>query len=108
MSAPLTRYGGRIVAGDRQTLDSQYGRESLTVSALVPTVMLRHHLGRTHVGTSPLEVALDVARAVKRQRAKGVTAWSREMRRETYAAALWLHAENRAEYGYVMGGGFGV
>jgi hypothetical protein len=87
-----------------QTLESQWDREPLTIDSLVPTVMLRHHLGRVHIGTSDLDVARDTWSAIKQ--APNQEAWTREIRRQTLAAALWLHAENRAEYAHVMSGRF--
>jgi hypothetical protein len=83
-----------------QTLESQWDRDPLTVDQLIPTSMLRFHLGRVHVGTSDLEVARDVWRAM----AKRPNDYTRPVRRETLAAALWIHHEHRAEYMGVMSG----
>ena len=85
-----------------QTLESQYGGDPLTVDALVPTAVMRVMLSRTHVATSDLDVARDIWRRMK------ISAedprWTRELRRQTLAAALWLHTEGRREYVAVMSG----
>ena len=80
-----------------QTLESSYGGPALTVADEIPTVALRHKLGQTHVGTPDREVLRIVRDAIRRQ------SYSREQRRETLRAALWIHRENRAEYRWVMG-----
>lgn len=85
-----------------QTLESQWGRDPLTVGADIPTVATRFHLGRVHVGTPPLEVARETWAAIK----IAPVTYDRRQRRETIAAALWLHAENYAEYVAVMSGRF--
>jgi hypothetical protein len=79
------------------------GDPDLTVDSLVPTVFLRWWLGDVHVGTSDLEVAREVWARIKKQ---NDPAWTPELRRQTLAAALWLHHENRAEYAAVMSGRF--
>lgn len=88
-----------------QTLVSEWDREPLTVADLVPTVALRYHFARVHVGTSDREVLRETREAVRCARASDPR-WTREVVKQTYAAALWLHRENRAEYGAVMGGGW--
>jgi hypothetical protein len=68
--------------------------------------MLGFHLGRTHIGTSDGEVLRDTVRAIRKAAAANPEPWTREMRRETLRAALWIHHENRAEYTRVMSGMF--
>lgn len=88
-----------------QTLTSEWGRKPLTVASDVPTVALRFRLGRTHVGTCDLEVARDVWQAIRQANSHGtVPLYSRRARRETLAAALWIHHEQRAAYACVMSG----
>jgi len=91
---------------ETQTLTSEWNREPLTIAAMVPTAMLRFHLGRTHIGTSDGEVLRDTARAIRKAATANPEPWTREIRRETLRAALWLHHENRAEYARVMSGTF--
>jgi len=79
------------------------------VAANVPTVMLRYHLGNVHVGTSDEDVIEEVRRAIQRAAAANgpeAAEWTGETIRQTLAAALWLHHENRAEYTGVMSGTF--
>ena len=87
---------------NEQTLTSQWGREPLTVNAEVPTVMLRHRLGREHIGTSDEAIVALVDEAIGR----APVSFTAEQRKQTLAAALWIHAENRAEYAAVMSGRF--
>jgi len=84
-----------------QTLESQWGREPLTVDATVPTVALNSILGWTHVGTSDADVEADV-----RERLAKVDdgRWTPALVEQTVAAALWIHAENRALYVAVTSG----
>jgi hypothetical protein len=89
-----------------QTLTSQWGQQPLEVADCVPTRMLRFKLGRTHVGTSDLEVARMIVAAMGTARADAPDAWTRQVQRETLQAGLWLHRENRREYGGVMSGRF--
>jgi hypothetical protein len=84
-------------------LESEWGRSPLTVDDLVPTVLLRFRLGRTHVGTPTLDVCRDTWKSVKHA-ADRDPRWTRELRKQTLAAAIWLHHENRAEYHAVMSG----
>ena len=81
-----------------QTLESQYGGPDLTVSDETPTSALRWKLGKTHVMTSDREVLRMVRDAIK---AQGF--YTRDQRRQTLRAALWIHRENRAEYLWVCG-----
>ena len=83
-----------------QTLESQWGREPLIVAAEIPTVMLRHRLGRVHVGTPDSEVEELVRKAI----AEAPHPFSEQQSDETVAAALWLHHENRSVYAHVMSG----
>jgi len=87
-----------------QTLKSQWDRDPLTVEDCIPTSMLHFKLGRTHVGTPMREVLREVHDAIKR--APNQEAWTREVRRQTLAAAAWMHLENRAEYARVVSGTF--
>lgn len=84
-----------------QTLTSEYGRPPLEVDDLVPTVMLRYHLGSVHVGTPTRAVLRETRDAIRKQRD---ARWTRDLRKQTLAAAAWIHAENLALYQYVMGG----
>lgn len=87
-----------------QTLISQYDRPPLTVDRLVPTVSLRFLLGRTHVATPPADVEAEVRDRIVSTRHRAPADWTDDIVEETVAAAVWLHAENLAEYRYVMGG----
>lgn len=87
-----------------QTLTSEWGQEPLTVDSIVPTVALRHHLGRVHVGTPVREVLRETRDAIRKAPKRQQVLWTREIRKQTLAAAAWLHTENRAEYAAVMGG----
>lgn len=88
-----------------RTHESMWGREPITVDALVPTRSIDYHLARTHVGT-PLAEVLDEVRAEVEQVSMGpqATLWTEVRIRETLAYAEWRHEENRAEYRAVMGG----
>ena len=86
--------------GRTQTLESQWGRPSLTVAAEIPTRALRHKLGRVHVGTDEGELLREIAAAMLRS----PDSYSDEQQRQTLEAARWLHAENRAEFAAVMAG----
>lgn len=88
----------------RQTFRSQYGRKGISVSERCPTRALRSRLGRTHVGTSVAVVESMVRDAVAGQRAAGNAGWTKVLENEAVRFALWQHAENRAEYEFVMGG----
>lgn len=89
---------------DRRTHESSYGREPITVDALVPTRSVDHHLDRIHVGT-PLSEVLDETREQIEQVSMGPEGplWTPERIAETLAYTEWRHLENRAEYAWVMG-----
>lgn len=87
----------------QRMLKSDWGRESLTVGPEIPTVALRHILGRVHVMTPDEEVTAMVTERIDRANEKRER-YSAEQREQTIAAALWLHHENRAEYVAVMSG----
>lgn len=87
----------------KQVCKSQYGRKGITVSAACPTVAIAQKLGRVHVGTPAAEVEDMVREAVAAQRAAGNAAWTESFEREAIRYALWRHAENGAEYAWVMG-----
>jgi hypothetical protein len=82
-----------------QTLTSQYDREPLEVADEIPTFALRHVLGWTHVATPADEVE-----AMVREKAAKAGGYTPAQIEQTVAAALWLHAENLAEYTWVMAG----
>jgi hypothetical protein len=94
---------GKIKSVKRQSFRSQYGRPSISVSAACPTYALKNRLSRTHVGTSFEEVEAMVREAAAAQREAGNVGWTVKMEAEAVRFALWRHAENRAEYGWVMG-----
>jgi hypothetical protein len=81
-----------------QTLTSQYGREPLTVADEIPTRALEFRLGRIHVMTPPEEVEREIREAI----ARSSQPYTEQQVAETVAAALWIHAENRAQYVGVM------
>lgn len=97
---------GRTVEGGTQTLTSSWDREPLTVDAKVPTQWLDYYLGGVHVGTSTLEVCREVWRRIKKAEKRNPDGWTRELRKQTLAAAIWIHAENLACYLRVMSGRF--
>lgn len=82
-----------------QTLESQWGREPLTVSFEIPTVMLRFRLAREHVSTPDDAIVTLVSEAVDRQ-----GTYTAEQRAETLAAALWIHHEQQAAHRAVATG----
>lgn len=90
----------------RQTFKSQYGRRGITVSGYCPTRSITHKLARTHVRTTASEVEEIIRKAVARQRKrpKGHEEWTTAAENEAVRFALWRHAENAAEYNFVMGG----
>jgi len=92
-------------ADTERTHESLWGREPITVDALVPTRAIDYHLARTHVGT-PLTEVLDEVRAEIEQVSMGpqATLWTEVRIAQTLAYAEWRHEENRAEYAAVMGG----
>lgn len=79
---------------ETQTLTSQYGRESLTLPAEIPTVALRWKLGYVSVGAPEDEIVTLVKRLAK--------GFNPQQLADTIAAALWIHRENGAEYTFVM------
>ena len=83
-----------------QTFESQYGREPITVDGKVPAFSIDWLLGRVHVGTSDADIESDF----RRRLAGSDTAHPKQLADDVIRYALWRHAENRAEYGYVMGG----
>ena len=85
-----------------QHLDSGWDREPIEVSDLCPTIAIRRKLGDVHVGTRPDEVEALIREAARTSKDKRVTP---ELTDESIRFALWQHAENRAEYAYVMGPG---
>lgn len=93
--------------GKRQVFRSQYGRKGITVSAECPTFAIRRKLGNVHVGTPDAAIE-DMIRnapgAQSRTDQRTGTAITDQQIAEAVRFALWQHAENRAEYGYVMGG----
>ena len=84
-----------------QHRDSQYGRESIDVDDAVPLFAIDHKLGNVHVGTPDADVVKLLERGVQDSQDPR---WTRSLIDEAIRYALWAHAENRAEYGYVMGG----
>jgi hypothetical protein len=84
-----------------QTLESQWGREPLTVGSEIPTVALRDILGRVHVGTPD-----DRVMEMIEERLDRIGGYTAEQRAQTLQAAVWLHHENLAEYMTVMSGRF--
>lgn len=93
----------RATVQSRQRFRSQYGRPSISVSALCPTRALDWRLGRTHVGTPAVEVETMVRAQVRAQREPGNAGWTSRLEAEAVRYALWRHAENLAEYRWVMG-----
>jgi hypothetical protein len=84
-----------------QTFKSQYGRKGIRVSDLCPTRSITRMLGKTHVGTLPETVAATVRLSAT---AKDDERWTPALVTEAVRFALWRHAENLAEYQFVMGG----
>ena len=87
-----------------QYIRSGYGRKGIRVDDRCPTRAIRHHLGRTHVGTPVSEVSADVQAEIDRQKVDAPDDWSPLMVRQALRFTQWQHEENRAEYRYVMGG----
>jgi hypothetical protein len=89
-----------------QVLKSQYGRKGIRVDDVVPTHALTSWLGRMHVGTPAGEVETMVRAQVTLNRRKSDDqGWTDRLAEETVRFALWRHAENLAEYVWVMNGG---
>jgi hypothetical protein len=89
-----------------QVFKSGYGRKGIRVDDVVPTHALTGWLGRTHVGTPAEEVETVVRAQVEANRRKSDDqGWTDQLAEETVRFALWQHAENLAEYCWVMGGG---
>jgi hypothetical protein len=55
------------------------------------------------VGTHADDIAGMIREAVAAQRAGGNEQWTDQLEREAIRYALWQHAENLAEYQWVMG-----
>lgn len=87
----------------RQKFRSQYGRRGISVSAGCPTRAITHRLGRTHVATSDDDIAQMIRDALDSYGREADARWTPALEREAIRFALWRHAENRAEYAWVMG-----
>ena len=87
-----------------QTLKSRFGRDSLTVDAKTPTVAITDMLGWTHVATPAREVRRQIVEKIRAARLAGVEGYTRQIRSDSIAAAIWLHEENRCEYRWIAGG----
>ncbi len=87
-----------------RTHESNWGRESITVDALVPTASIDYHLNRIHVGTPVEELLADTRKRItKVAKGKDAALWTPERIAQTLAYTEWRHLENRAEYRWVMG-----
>lgn len=86
----------RLDAKPMQTLKSAYDRDSLEVPDEIPTSALRYILGSVHVATPPDEVEKFIRDRCKRNK------YTEEQIELTVKAGLWIHAENLAEYKWVM------
>lgn len=90
-----------------QVFKSQYGQKGCIVSDQCPTLAIDQRLRTVHVSTPDTEVAGMVREAVQVQRGTSIRnfqAWTDKREREAVRYAVWRHRENRAEYGWVMGG----
>ncbi len=85
-----------------QTHTSRFDRTPITVSVACPTFMIGRRLGRVHVATPDIEVEELIRAAVASMREQGVDGWTDEAEQEAVRFALWQHAENLAEYRWVM------
>ncbi len=88
---------------DTQTHTSRYGRDPITVSIVCPTGSIRWKLGHVHVATPDEEVEEMISEAVTARIEAGDADWTAELGVEAVRFALWAHAENLAEYHWVMG-----
>ena len=89
---------------ESQSFRSQYGRKGIRVAGPVPTYAIRRHLGNVHVGASFADVERETREQIQQQIDAGADGWTEAIIRDTVRFTLWQHAENRAEYAYVMGG----
>lgn len=87
-----------------QTFKSQYGRAGIRVDDVVPTRSVTLRLNRTHVATPAAEIEALVRDQISSRIDIGATGWDKRIVAQTVRFALWRHAENLAEYRYVMGG----
>jgi len=71
-----------------------------------PDAMIRQIVGRCHVGQSYLSVVRYVCSRLRHGRQTFLNA-SKDQRRLLIAMTIEQHKRNRAEYGDVMGGGWG-
>jgi hypothetical protein len=77
------------------------------VNPQVPTVAIDRIMGRVHVGTSPQDVETMI-----RKRIGDIMVfapdeahhWTETLKAQTVRYALWVHARNRGQYQWVMGG----
>jgi hypothetical protein len=87
-----------------QTFKSQYGRKGIRVDDVVPTRSIISRLGRTHVGTPTAEIETMIRDQIARAQTANPAGWTPAIVAQTVRFALWRHAENLAEYQFVMGG----
>ena len=91
-----------MTACQTQTLESNHGQPPLIVHMWVPTGALRFILGRTHIGTPMREVLREVRRRMNKS--GDADFYTRDIRKDTYRAAIWIHRENIGAHRDVMGG----
>jgi len=83
-----------------QTKKSQWGNKGIRVSDACPTKAIDWKMGQVSVNTSAVEVRNIIARGVKQSKDGR---WTPKLMSEAIRYALWVHAENRAEYDAVVG-----
>ena len=83
-----------------QTKKSQWGNKGIRVSDACPTRAIDWKMGKISVATSDVEISNIVRTGVK---ASKDGRWTPALTKEAIRYALWVHHENQAEYGAVMG-----
>ena len=83
-----------------QAFESEYGRESIRVDDAVPIFQIDWILNRVHVGT-PDD---DIESNFRGRLARADMAHPKQLADDVIRYALWRHAENGAEYRWVIGG----
>lgn len=66
--------------------------------------MIRHRLGREHIGESNRHILRTLRDAINASPMR--ERYTREIRHQTYRAGIWYHRENRMEYTAIMSGKF--
>jgi hypothetical protein len=83
-----------------QTATSSYGRKGIRVSDACPTRAIRRRMGSVHVTAPDHYIEEMVRKGVKDSKD---ARWTPKLINEAVRYALWIHHENGAEYGAVMG-----